>query len=57
MTPSEEEKMREALNSKHEAFSKLSSPAFVSPDGAEMGPGKGPIQSPEEQKQFIANVW
>lgn len=57
MTPSEEEKMREALNSKHEAFSKLSSPAFVSPDGAEMGPGKGPIQIPEEQKQFIANVW
>lgn len=57
MTPSQEETMREALNSKHQAFAKLSSPAFFSPDGNEIGPGKGPIQIPDEQKEFIATVW
>jgi hypothetical protein len=49
--------MREALNSKHQAFSKFSSPAFSTPDTSDMGPGKGPIQVPPEQKDFLEGVW
>nr|KAG5710413.1 hypothetical protein BaRGS_022231 [Batillaria attramentaria] len=56
LTPQQEEVMREALNTKHQQFAKFSSPAFVSPDTADMGPGKGPVQVPEEQKAFISSV-
>ncbi|KAK7112946.1 poly(A)-specific ribonuclease PARN-like [Littorina saxatilis] len=56
LMPTEEDVMRESLAGKHQAFSKFSSPAFVSPDGADMGPGKGPVQIPDEQKDFIAGV-
>lgn len=56
LTPSQEEALHEALDSKHQQFAKFSSPAFVSPDAADMGPGKGPIQVPEEQKEFINTV-
>ena len=57
LTPVQEEAMRCALNSKHQEFAKFSSPAFLSPDGADMGPAKGPIQIPDEQKDFIADIW
>lgn len=49
--------MREALNAKHQQFTRFSSPAIFSPDSADAGPGKGPIQIPDEQKDFIEGVW
>ncbi|KAL8623603.1 hypothetical protein ACOMHN_037690 [Nucella lapillus] len=55
LTPAQEDGLKECLNLKHQMFAKFSSPAFTSPVSGE-GPGKGPIQIPEEQKEFVANT-
>ncbi|XP_076455796.1 poly(A)-specific ribonuclease PARN-like [Babylonia areolata] len=56
LTQMQEDVMRDSLTQKHEAFAKFSSPAFFSPVGGEIGPGKGPILIPDEQKEFIDNT-
>ncbi|XP_041362495.1 poly(A)-specific ribonuclease PARN-like isoform X2 [Gigantopelta aegis] len=56
LTLADETQLRETIRSKHKDYSQFSSPAFMSPFGADPGPSKGPVCVPDEHKEFIADV-
>lgn len=54
LTPEHEGSLREILQQKHREVAQFSSPAFTTPGTDEQaGVTKGPINIPEEQKEFI----
>lgn len=62
LPPTEEQKLRESLEQKFKQYDKLqtqqfSSPAFTSPSTGEATVFKGPVQVPEEYKDFLENIW
>ncbi|XP_013416791.1 poly(A)-specific ribonuclease PARN-like [Lingula anatina] len=56
LTPAEEQKSRDALESKYNQLDMMSSPAFTSPTGADTAVAKGPIEIPSEHKQYVEDI-
>lgn len=58
LTSTQESELRDFLEERHKQYTQFSSPAFVTPDsGAEAVTTKGPIEIPEEHKEFIEGIW
>jgi predicted small lipoprotein YifL len=50
--------LREILQNKHREVAQFSSPAFTTPGTDEQsGISKGPINIPDEQKNFVKQTW
>nr|XP_022318023.1 poly(A)-specific ribonuclease PARN-like isoform X1 [Crassostrea virginica] len=57
LTSMQESELRDFLEERHKQYTQFSSPAFVTPDsGAEAVTTKGPIEIPEEHKEFIEGI-
>ncbi|XP_048761264.2 poly(A)-specific ribonuclease PARN-like isoform X2 [Ostrea edulis] len=57
LTSTQESQLKDSLEEKHKQYNLFSSPAFVTPDsGAEAVTTKGPINIPEEHKDFIEGI-
>jgi hypothetical protein len=58
LTPEQEGHLREILQNKHREVAQFSSPAFTTPGTDEQsGISKGPINIPDEQKNFVKQTW
>ena len=58
LTPEQEGHLREILQNKHREVAQFSSPAFTTPGTDEQsGVSKGPINIPDEQKNFVKQTW
>lgn len=58
ITSTQESELRDLMEERHKQYKQFSSPAFVTPDsGAEAVTTKGPINVPEEHKDFIEGIW
>lgn len=57
LTSTQESELRDLMEERHKQYKQFSSPAFVTPDsGAEAVTTKGPINVPEEHKDFIEGI-
>ncbi|XP_062601439.1 poly(A)-specific ribonuclease PARN-like [Saccostrea cucullata] len=57
LTSTQESQLRDSLEERNKQYNHFSSPAFVTPDsGAEAVTTKGPINIPEEHKDFIDGI-
>uniref|UniRef100_K1R7D7 Poly(A)-specific ribonuclease PARN n=1 Tax=Magallana gigas TaxID=29159 RepID=K1R7D7_MAGGI len=57
ITSTQESELRDLMEERHKQYKQFSSPAFVTPDsGAEAVTTKGPINVPEEHKDFIEGI-
>ncbi|XP_067672031.1 poly(A)-specific ribonuclease PARN-like [Haliotis asinina] len=56
LTLPQEEHLKESIKKRNAEHTQLSSPAFTSPHGASAGPNKGPVEVPDDQKDFIDNI-
>ncbi|KAK6170289.1 hypothetical protein SNE40_018712 [Patella caerulea] len=56
LTPTQENTLKDTIEQKHLLHAQFSSPAFTSPHGQDIGPNKGPIAIPDDQKSFINGI-